>query len=202
MKMTHIVVLAVTLGILASQSFAERRRIIKGGHSAPSKPATNSAEPKRAEENTYGKTPTDKSVTWDYTVTLKPGASLEDIRKVKKALTAAGATFNHGKLDEPFFSVKTHLSEDEIKGLSDQVATVENSVPTKNFTIWFNQETNWAEFKKELTKNKMQITFIAGDVNKPVYFAVKSAVLNVGEIYALVGKYIGSNGDKPGVEEN
>lgn len=197
MKLTHLVVLALSIGVLASQSFAERRGR-RDGHSAPAQSAAKS----RAEENNIGKTPTDKSVTWDYTITMKPGASLEDIRKVKKALTAAGASFNHGKLDEPFFSVKTHLSEDEIKGMSEQVDKIENSVQTKNFTIWFNQKTNWADFKKELTKNKMQVTFIAGDVNKPVYIAVKSAVLNVGEIYALMGKYIGGNGDQPGVEEN
>jgi len=197
MKLTHLVVLAISIGILATQGFAERRGK-KGGHSAP----TQSASKSRGEENNIGKTPTDKSVTWDYTITMKPGASLEDIRKVKKALTAAGASFNHGKLDEPFFSVKTHLSEDEIKGMSEQVGSVENPTPTKNFTIWFNQNTNWADFKKELTKNKMQVTFIAGDVNNPTYIAVKSAVLNIGEIYALMGKYIGGKGDQPGVEEN
>ena len=197
MKLTHLVVLAISIGILATQGFAERRGK-KAGHSAPAQSASKS----RGEENNIGKTPADTSVTWDYTITMKPGASLEDIRNLKNALRKAGASFNHGKLDEPFFSVKTHLSEDEIKGMSELVASVENAIPTKNFTIWFNQNTNWNDFKKELTKNKMQVTFIAGDVNKPTYISVKSAVLIVGEIHALMGKYIGGNGDQPGVEEN
>lgn len=189
---------------LTSQSFAERGR---GGHSF--KPTPVPANSGRPSDNEIGKTKQDKAVQWEYTVTLKPGASLDEIRQIKKALKKNGATFNWGSADEPVFGVKTWMSEDEIKGLSQQVASAEGSEPTKNFKITLNQKESFQKLKAKLEElanskenpRKMQITFRAGDQEKPIYIVVKSNITAVGEIYALIGQYIGGEGTEPGVEE-
>lgn len=184
---------------LTSQSFAERR----GDHS--SKPS-NSGRPV---DNEIGKTKQDKSVQWEYRITLKPGASLEETRRIKKELKKNGASITWGSADEPVFGIKTWMSEDEIKGISEQVASADGSEPTKNYKITLNQKESFQKLKAKLEQlanskdnpRKMQITFRAGDQEKPFYIVVKSNIMAVGEIFALIGPYIGGEGTEPGVEE-
>ncbi|NBT58832.1 hypothetical protein EBT16_08625 [bacterium] len=197
--------LFVLVGIsLASLCFAERGQ---GSHS--SSPSRGGRPSSQASDNEIGKTKQDKSVKWDYTVTLKPGTSLEDIRRIKRDLKKSGAVLNWGTADEPVFGIKTWMSEEEVKGLSDQVGSVEGIETTKNYKITLNPKESFQKLKAKLEQlanekenpRKMQITFRAGDQEKPIYIVVKSNIMAVGEIYALIGQYIGGEGSEPGVEE-
>ncbi|NBX76729.1 MAG: hypothetical protein EBQ92_09260 [Proteobacteria bacterium] len=197
-------VFGLVAALLTSQSFAQR-----GGKSHSFKPTQSPANSGRPAEDTIGKTKADKSVQWEYSVTLKPGASLEEIRRIKKELRKNGASFNWGSADEPVFGIKTWMSEDEIKGISENVASAEGSEPTKKYKITLNQNESFPKLKAKLEElanskenpRKMQITFRAGDQDKPFYIVVKSNITAVGEIYALIGQYIGGEGTEPGVEE-
>jgi hypothetical protein len=203
MKLAALLFGLVT-AFLTSQSFAQ-----KGGGSHSIKPTQVPANSGRSSEDVIGKTKEDKSVQWEYTVTLKPGASLEEIRRIKKELRKNGATFNWGSADEPVFGVKTWMSEDEMKGLSEYVASAEGSEPTKRYKITLNKSQSFQKLKAKLAElanskenpRKMQITYRAGDQDKPIYIVVKSNIIAVGEIYALIGQYIGGEGTEPGVEE-
>jgi len=189
---------------LTSPSFAQR-----GGGSHSVKPAQVPAASARATEDEIGKTKEDKNVQWEYTVTLKPGTSLEEIRKIKKDLKQKGASFSWGSADEPVFGIKTWMSEDAIKGMSAQIGSVEGLETTKSYKITLNQKESFAKLKAKLAElanskenpRKMQITYRAGDQEKPIYIVVKSNIGAVGEIYALIGQYIGGEGTEPGVEE-
>jgi len=189
-------IFSLFLGLtLVSQSSAEglksHKKIQK---KAPSTAGSRANQP---DENIIGKTPADKSVEWEYTVMLT-NASSADIKMVKEALKKEGK-LTWGKLDEPRFGVKTYLSEDEIKALSEKVTEVTPSEETNKLMITLNQNESWPALKKILTENRMQVYHINGDWNRPFQVAVKTPNMPVGMVYAVMGKYIDS--EKGGVEE-
>lgn len=198
MKLTYLFTALLSL-VLAVQSYAGPL----GGHgrgkgsSQPSTGRSTVPSNSKPDENNIGKTPADKSVKWEYTVMLT-NASSEDIKKVKAALKKDGE-ITWGKLDEPRFGVKTYLSEDEIRALSDKVTEVTPSEETNTLMITLNQNESWPALKKLLTENRMQVKHINGDLNRPYQIVVKTPNMPVGMVYAVMGKYIDS--EKGGVEE-
>lgn len=167
----------------------------KWGNSGSKRSTTVQSTPK--DENIIGRTPADKSVKWEYTVMLTD-ASNADIKKVKEALKKGGE-ITWGKLDEPRFGVKTYLSEDEIKALSEKISEVTPGEETNKLMITLKQDESWPALKKLLTENRMQVYHINGDVNRPFQIAVKTPNMPVGMVFAVMGKYIDS--EKGGVEE-
>jgi len=198
MKLNYVLIALFSLAFAVQSSAGPL-----GGHrrgkdsNQPSNGRTTAPSTAKPDENIIGRTPADKSVKWEYTVMLT-NASLEDIRKVKAALKKEGE-ITWGKLDEPRFGVKTYLSEDEIRGLSDKVTEVTPSEETNKLMIILNQNESWPALKKILTENRMQVQHINGDVNRPFQIAVKTPNMPVGMVYAVMGKYIDS--EKGGVEE-
>lgn len=167
----------------------------KWGNSGSKRSTSVQSTPK--DENIIGRTPADKSVKWEYTVMLTDASNAE-IKKVKEALKKDGE-ITWGKLDEPRFGVKTYLSEDEIKALSEKISEVTPSEETNKLMITLKQDESWPALKKLLTENRMQVYHINGDVNRPFQIAVKTPNMPVGMVFAVMGKYIDS--EKGGVEE-
>lgn len=199
MKITHV--LTAVLGmVLAVQTFAEPRRGDHAGSANKPSGRVTTTPAAKPDENIIGKTPADKSVTWEYTVMVSPGTSLEELRKLKATLKKEGK-LTWGKLDEPRFGVKTYLSENEIKGLSEKIAEVTPSEETNQFMITLKQNESWPALKKVLTENRMQVYHINGDVNRPYQIAVKTPNMPVGMIFAVMGKYIDTENGQTGVEE-
>lgn len=167
----------------------------KWGNTATKRSANVQASDK--DENIIGKTPADKSVKWEYTIMLTD-ASNADIKKVKEALKKEGE-ITWGKLDEPRFGVKTYLSEDEIKSLSEKISEVTPGEETNRLMITLKDNESWPALKKILTENRMQVYHINGDWNRPFQIAVKTPNMPIGMVFAVMGKYIDS--EKGGVEE-
>lgn len=202
MKTTQLLT-ALIVFIISLNGFAGPRNR-RGGHgNAPT--GGNSSSRKSSgiadsEKDVYGKQAPDKSVQWGYTVTVEPGASLNDIRKLKSALKKAGAKFNWGTQDEPVFGIESYLSLDEIKSMGP-VKSVDQAEETKNFSITLAKNVNWSQLKKELTENRMQVTY-RPEVVPPPYVVVKSSVLEIGRIWALLRKHIEPDeSQEPSVKE-
>jgi hypothetical protein len=167
----------------------------KWGNTAPKRGAN--VQTANKDENIIGKTPADKSVKWEYTIMLTD-ASNSDIKKVKEALKKEGE-ITWGKFDEPRFGVKTYLSEDEIKSLSEKISEVTPGEETNKLMITLKDNESWPALKKILTENRMQVYHINGDWNRPFQIAVKTPNMPIGMVFAVMGKYIDS--EKGGVEE-
>ncbi|MFM8268823.1 MAG: hypothetical protein ACKN9V_01430 [Pseudomonadota bacterium] len=186
--------LSVFLLIVSLSGQAEFRRN-RGGHGGTSKPSNSASVPSAPkDENLIGKSEPDKSVEWGYTVNLNPGASLEEIRKIKKDLKAKGVKFNWGSADEPVFGIKTYLDIDEIKGLSEKVGEVTPAEATTRFRIELKRDLTPQQMKAlraALKENKVQIKW-APPMDVPPYLMVKSAVLEIGRLFALpnIGPYL------------
>jgi hypothetical protein len=199
MKLTYVftAVLGLALAVQSHAGPFGGHKKNKGSQS-PQATGRNTVTPAaKNDDNLIGKTPADKSVKWEYTVMLT-NASDADLKKVKAALRKEGE-ITWGKLDEPRFGVKTYLSEDEIRALSENITEVTPSEETNKLMITLNQNEAWPALKKILTENRMQVTHINGDWNRPFQIVVKTPNMPVGMVYAVMGKYIESQNG--GVEE-
>lgn len=166
---------------------AELRRRGGGHHGTPKAPSNTAAPAQPADPNLIGKSEADKSVVWEYSVALKPGASLEEIRKIKKELKDKGVKFNWGTADEPVFGIKTYMDVEDIKNISERVGEVTPSEETANFRLELKKDLSAAQMKAlraALKENRIQIKW-APPLDVPPYLMVKSAVLEIGRLFAL-----------------
>lgn len=173
--------------VVSLSTQAELRRRGGGHHSTPKAPSNTAAPTQPADPNLIGKSEADKNVVWEYSVALKPGASLEEIRKIKKELKNKGAKFNWGTADEPVFGIKTYLDVEDIKNISEHVGEVTPSEESANFRLELKKDLSAAQMKAlraALKENRIQIKW-APPLDVPPYLMVKSAVLEIGRLFAL-----------------
>ncbi|NBV50009.1 hypothetical protein EBR78_02170 [bacterium] len=173
--------------VVSLSAQAELRRRGGGHHGTPKPPSNTSAPAQPTDPNLIGKSEPDKNVVWEYSVALKPGASLEEIRKIKKDLKNKGVKFNWGTADEPVFGIKTYMDVEDIKNISEHVGEVTPSEETANFRFELKKDLSTAQMKAlraALKENRIQIKW-APPLDVPPYLMVKSAVLEIGRLFAL-----------------